>query len=189
MNIAVYMCQVLPTYTIATFTPIIVDTFGFTTIKAQLMVAPPSCVAIVMVFVVSYLSDCFKSCSGILVVNSIMACTGDLMLALVPAKHSNVRYGATFLTISGILSGVTLSVGNITGNCCGGDVKKAIAAGLFQAFGSTMGVATGYLFPQDQGPAYEIGFWVLPSTTAFTGCGSAFMTYMTISENRRRDEL
>ena len=110
------------------------------------------------------------------------------MLCLIPADNNHARYGATFLIVTGILSGITLSVGNITSNCCG-DIKKAIAVGLFQAFGSTMGVATGYLFPQNQGPAYKIGFWVLFGTSAFTGVGSAFMTYMTIRENKRRDRL
>ncbi|KAK4938531.1 hypothetical protein LTR10_021063 [Elasticomyces elasticus] len=187
-NIAIYMCQVISTYTIATFTPIIVKTMGFTNVKAQLMVAPPYCVAFVMVFVVGYLSDRFKSCSGILVINSIVAAAGDLMLVLVPASHNNVRYGATFLTITGILSGVTLSVGNITGNSCG-DIKKGVATGLFQAFGSTMGVATGYLFPQKDGPNYRTGFWVLFATTCFTGVGSAVVTVLNIRENRRRDAL
>ncbi|KAJ0365801.1 hypothetical protein COL26b_011933 [Colletotrichum chrysophilum] len=45
MNIFIYMGQVLQTYTIATFTPIIVATFGYDNVKAQLMVAPPYCVA------------------------------------------------------------------------------------------------------------------------------------------------
>ncbi|OQV07919.1 hypothetical protein CLAIMM_12273 [Cladophialophora immunda] len=188
MNIAIYMCQVISTYTIATFTPIIVNTMGFDKVKAQLMVAPPYCVAFVMVFVVGYLSDRFKSCSGILVINSVVAAVGDLLLVLLPARYNHARYGATFLTLTGILSGVTLSVGNITGNCCG-DIKKAIATGLFQAFGSTMGVATGYLFPQKDGPAYKTGFWVLFACTCFTGTGSAVMTFINVRENRRRDAL
>ncbi|KAL0778974.1 hypothetical protein CaCOL14_003458 [Colletotrichum acutatum] len=49
LNIAIYMGQVLQTYTIATFTPIIVATFGYDNVKAQLMTAPPYCVAFVMV--------------------------------------------------------------------------------------------------------------------------------------------
>ena len=87
------------------------------------MVAPPFCVAFVMVFVVGFLSDRLRSCSGLLVINSIIACVGDLMLVLLPSEYNHARYGALFLTLSGILSGVTLTVGNITGNACG-DIKK-----------------------------------------------------------------
>ncbi|KAL0937416.1 MFS transporter [Colletotrichum truncatum] len=187
MNIAIYMGQVLQTYTIATFTPIIVATFGYDNVKAQLMTAPPYCVAFVMVFVVGYASDRLKSCSGLLVICSMVAATGDLLLAVLPHTAANARYGATFLILSGILSGVTLSVGNITSNCCG-DIKKGIASGLFQSFGSTMGIATGYLFPSTDGPSYKTGFWTLFAATCWTGIGSAFMTFMTIRENRRRDQ-
>lgn len=123
VNIFIYMGQVLSTYTISTFTPIIVATMGYDNVKAQLMVAPPFAVAFVMVFVVGYISDRLKSCSGLLVVNSIVACIGDLMLVLLPPEYNHARYGALFLTLTGILSGVTLTVGNITGNACG-DIKK-----------------------------------------------------------------
>ncbi|TEA15037.1 MFS transporter prlL [Colletotrichum sidae] len=185
-SIAIYMGQVLQTYTIATFTPIIVATFGYDNVRAQLMTAPPYCVAFVMVFVVGYASDRLKSCSGLLVVCSVVAAVGDLLLAVLPHTAANARYGAIFLITSGILSGVTLSVGNITSNCCG-DIKKGIATGLFQSFGSTMGIATGYLFPSTDGPSYKTGFWTLFAATCWTGVGSAFMTVVNIRENKRRD--
>ncbi|KXH25408.1 major facilitator superfamily transporter [Colletotrichum nymphaeae SA-01] len=186
LNIAIYMGQVLQTYTIATFTPIIVATFGYDNVKAQLMTAPPYCVAFVMVFVVGWASDRVKSCSGLLVGCSVVAAIGDLLLAVLPHTAASARYGATFLILSGILSGVTLSVGNITSNCCG-DIKKGIATGLFQSFGSTMGIATGYLFPSTDGPSYKKGFWTLFAATCWTGVGAAFVTVMNIRENRRRN--
>ncbi|OHE99778.1 major facilitator superfamily transporter [Colletotrichum orchidophilum] len=185
-NIAIYMGQVLQTYTIATFTPIIVATFGYDHVKAQLMTAPPYCVAFVMVFVVGYASDRLRSCSGLLVVCSVVAAVGDLLLAVLPPTAAGARYGATFLILSGILSGVTLSIGNITSNCCG-DIKKGIATGLFQAFGSIMGIATGYLFPSTDGPSYKKGFWTLFAATCWTGVGAAFVTVINIRENKRRD--
>lgn len=159
------------------------------------------------------------------------------MLALVPVENYHVRYGATFLVTTGILSGVTLSLGNITSNCCG-DIKKAVATGLvsspanlsrskdpfvglsetlsrlacisritvlghhsygysdrclltssqYQSFGSTMGIATGYLFASKDAPHFTKGFWTLFAATCFTGIGSAFMTVYTVMENRRRDK-
>lgn len=160
---------------------------GYDNVQAQLMTAPPYCVAFVMVYVVGFLSDWLQSCSGLLVVNSIIAATGHLILALVPTENHSVRYGATFLVTTGILSGVTLSLGNITSNCCG-DIKKAVATGLYQSFGSTMGIATGYLFPSTDSPHFTKGFWTLFAATCFTGVGSAFMTLYTILENRRRDK-
>ncbi|KAK1992751.1 major facilitator superfamily transporter [Colletotrichum falcatum] len=186
LNISVFMGQVLQTYTIATFTPLIVATFGYDHVRAQLMTAPPYCVAFVMVFVVGYASDRLGSCSGLLVATSAVAAAGDLLLALLPHTAAAARYGATFLITSGILSGVTLAVGNITGNCCG-DIKKGIASGLFQSFGSTMGIATGYLFPLTDAPDYKKGFWTLFGATCWTAAGAAFVTVANLRENRRRD--
>ncbi|KAK1471685.1 major facilitator superfamily transporter [Colletotrichum abscissum] len=57
LTTVLYPRAVLQTYTIATFTPIIVATFGYDNVKAQLMTAPPYCVAFVMVFVVGWASD------------------------------------------------------------------------------------------------------------------------------------
>lgn len=159
---------------------------GYDNVQAQLMVAPPFCVALVMVFVVGYLSDHFRSCSGLLVIMSVIAGTGDLILVLLPIENGGGRYAGFFLVLTGILAGVTLSVGNITGNCCG-DIKKGIATGLFQAFGSTMGVASGYLFPEVDEPAFNTGFWVLFACTCFTGTGALAMTLINKRENMRRD--
>ncbi|KAK2025192.1 major facilitator superfamily transporter [Colletotrichum zoysiae] len=186
LNISIFMSQVLQTYTIATFTPLIVSTFGYDHVRAQLMTAPPYCVAFVMVFVVGYVSDRLQSCSGLLVITSAVAAVGDLLLAILPHTAVAARYGATFLITTGILAGVTLNVGNITSNCCG-DIKKAIASGLFQSFGSTMGIATGYLFPLTDSPAYKKGFWTLFGATCWTIVAAAFVTVANIRENRRRD--
>lgn len=49
VNIVIFMSQNLTSYTLATFTPIIVNAFGYDNVKAQLMVAPPYCVGILMV--------------------------------------------------------------------------------------------------------------------------------------------
>lgn len=54
VNIVIFMTQNLTSYTLATFTPIIVNAFGYNNVKAQLMVAPPYCVAIVMVNTATY---------------------------------------------------------------------------------------------------------------------------------------
>lgn len=186
LNIAIYMTQVLSTYTIATFTPIIVATFGYDNVKAQLMTAPPYCVAFVMVFAVGWVSDRLRSCSGVMVVTSTVAAVGDLMLGVLPPTASGARYAACFLVLSGILSGVLLSLGNISHNCCG-DIKKGLANGLLQGFGSLVGIATGYLFPRGDDPGFKMGFWTLFGATCFTIIGSAVVTVSSIHENRRRD--
>jgi hypothetical protein len=45
------------------------------------------------------------------------------MLAILDESHSTARYGALFLIHPAILAAVTLTIGNVSDNCCG-DIKK-----------------------------------------------------------------
>ena len=56
---------------------------------------------------------------------SIVAAIGDLMLVLLPIENTGGRYAGLFLVLTGILAGVTLTLGNITGNCCGDIVSPS----------------------------------------------------------------
>jgi hypothetical protein len=122
-NIGCYMCQVISTYTIATFTPIIVNSAGYDTVKAQLMVAPPYAVAFVCVFIVAQASDRLMYRARLFAGMQVIAAVGYLMLCICDSSQNSVRYGSLFLIIPATLAGVTLSIGNISDNVCG-DIKK-----------------------------------------------------------------
>lgn len=97
VNTVIFMTQNLSTYTIATFTLLIVKTFGYDTVKVRLMVAPPFCVAFVCVYLVAHISDRVRIRARIYAVHCAIACIGYLMLALIPVDHPAPRYGALFL--------------------------------------------------------------------------------------------
>ena len=146
------------------------------------------CVSLVMCFVIGWLSDRIRSCSGLLVVHTCIAMVGDLILVLLPIENGHGRYAGVFLIQLGILPAITLAVGNIVNNCCG-DIKKGVAIGIYLATGSTMGVATGYLFPEVDEPKFTTGFWVLFACTAYCGSAALFVTIMNKRENARRDKV
>ncbi|KAK3716311.1 hypothetical protein LTR37_006461 [Vermiconidia calcicola] len=187
VNISIYICQVLSTYTISTFTPVIVATMGYDNVQAQLMTAPPFCVALVMCFVIGWLSDRIRSCSGLLAPLTCIAILGDLILVLLPIENGRGRYAGVFLVQLGILPCITLAVGNIINNSCG-DIKKGVAIGIYLATGSTMGVATGYLFPETDQPKFTKGFWVLFGTASYVATAALVMTQINKRENMRRDK-
>lgn len=188
ITIIIFMTQNLSMYTVTTFTPLIVNSFGYSNVRSQFMTAPPYCVGIVLVFVLAQISDRLRVRAAIFAVNSIFVSTGYLMLLFVPQSNTTARYGALFLIIPGIVSGVVMSIGNITDNCCG-DLKKGIANGLLQACGSLMGIAVGYLVPSTDAPAYTMAYWTLFSVTAFGGVLAALMSVYFSLENKRRDKL
>jgi nitrate/nitrite transporter NarK len=157
-------------------------------VQAQLMTAPPFCVSLVMCFVIGWLSDRIRSCSGLLAGLTCIAIVGDLILVLLPIENGHGRYAGVFLVQLGILPCITLAVGNIINNCCG-DIKKGVAIGIYLSTGSTMGVATGYLFPETDEPKFTTGFWVLFALTCYVATAALFVTIMNKRENARRDTL
>ncbi|ANB13078.1 Tna1p [Sugiyamaella lignohabitans] len=185
-GIVVFMTQNLSMYTVTTFTPTIVNSFGYTTARSQLMTAPPYCVGIVLVFVVAHISDRLQRRASLYIINTAVVLVGYLMLAVIDVENTSARYGALFLIIPGLVSGVVLSIGNITDNCCG-DLKKAIATGLFQAMGSFMGIASGYMLPATAAPKYTIGFWALFAVTLFGGLVALFQAIYYTRVNAERD--
>lgn len=74
-------------------------------------------------FIVGHLSDRLRLRAGLFVVNCVFTLTGLLMLALLDVSHNTARYGALFLIIPAITSGVTLTIANVSDYCCG-DIKK-----------------------------------------------------------------
>lgn len=151
------------------------------------MTAPPFCVSLVMCFVIGWLSDRVRSCSGLLAPLTCIAILGDLILVLLPIENGRGRYAGVFLVQLGILPCITLAVGNIINNCCG-DIKKGVAIGIYLATGSTMGVATGYLFPEADQPEFTTGFWVLFGTASYVATAALVMTLINKRENMRRDK-
>jgi hypothetical protein len=51
------------------------------------------------------------------------------MLCLLDVSQNSARYGALFLIIPSIVSGVTLTIANVSDNCCG-DIKKVTLSGV-----------------------------------------------------------
>lgn len=72
---------------------------------------------------VAQISDRLRLRAAVFVVLSTIAAAGYLMLALLDESHRNARYGALFLIHPGVLSAITVALGNVTDNCCG-DIKK-----------------------------------------------------------------
>jgi hypothetical protein len=97
---------------------------------------------ITKVYIVAHISDRVRLRAALYCINATILALGYLLLAVLDEKHNNARYGALFLIHPAALSAVVLVIGNVTDNCCG-DIKKGCAAGLYQCFGATMGVATG----------------------------------------------
>jgi sugar phosphate permease len=86
-------------YSLAYFTPSIVQTLGYTAAKAQLMSVPPFSVAFVVAMVAAWISDRYQ-CRGVVTVVCSVFCVVGFGMFL--GSHSfHVQYGSLFLSIPG----------------------------------------------------------------------------------------
>ncbi|KAF7359095.1 MFS domain-containing protein [Mycena sanguinolenta] len=86
-------------YSLAYFTPSIIQTLGYTAAKAQLMSVPPFAVAFVVAMIAAWISDRYK-CRGIVSsVCSVFCIIGFAMF--LRSKNHHVQYGSLFLSIPG----------------------------------------------------------------------------------------
>ncbi|KAJ6630309.1 major facilitator superfamily domain-containing protein [Mycena sp. CBHHK59/15] len=86
-------------YSLAYFTPSIVQTLGYTAARAQLMSVPPFSVAFVLTMITAYISDRYQ-CRGWMTVFASVLCTIGFAMFLGSSNH-HVQYGSLFLSIPG----------------------------------------------------------------------------------------
>lgn len=86
-------------YSLAYFTPSIVQSLGFTASRAQLMSVPPFSVAFVLTMITAYISDRYQ-CRGLVTVFGSVLCTAGFAIFLA-SKNQHVQYGSLFLSIPG----------------------------------------------------------------------------------------
>ncbi|KAJ3913969.1 major facilitator superfamily domain-containing protein [Lentinula edodes] len=86
-------------YSLAYFSPSIIQGLGFTAARAQLMSVPPFAVGFVVAMISSWLSDRYR-CRGIVVIVSSIFCVIGFAMFLGSKSH-HVQYGSLFFSIPG----------------------------------------------------------------------------------------
>ncbi|KAJ8509029.1 hypothetical protein ONZ45_g8746 [Pleurotus djamor] len=86
-------------YSLAYFTPSIVQGLGYTATRAQLMSVPPFATAFVSSTVIAYISDRYR-CRGLTTIFCSVLCVIGFAMFLGSTSHS-VQYGSLFLSVTG----------------------------------------------------------------------------------------
>ncbi|TFK69373.1 MFS general substrate transporter [Pluteus cervinus] len=92
-------------YSLAYFTPTIVQGLGYTAARAQLMSVPPFAVGFVVSLLGAYLSDHFSSRGLLSILTTLLTLTGALLFLLSPSSphrmHVHIQYLSLFFLIPG----------------------------------------------------------------------------------------
>ena len=84
------------------FLPIIVQSLGYSTVKTNLYVVAPACVAGVMLIVFCFMSDHFQERGLHMVGVLVLSVVGYIILMTVDVHNQGVRYFAVFVTTIGV---------------------------------------------------------------------------------------
>jgi len=134
------------------FLPTILETFGFTAARVQLMTVPPYAVTAVVLVGTSYISDKLQTRGVPIALSTALAGIGYLILLVVP-NNVHARYFATFCVTSGCYTSIGLIIAWFAHNL-GSETKKATGIPMFMAIGQCGSVLGSHLFPKTEAPRY-----------------------------------
>ncbi|TNY19409.1 major facilitator superfamily domain-containing protein [Rhodotorula diobovata] len=179
----------LTLYGFSYFTPVIVQNFGYSPIKTQLLTVPPFFLAFLVTLVNARISDRYGQRGLCAILMSILALVGYIMFNQSMAMA--VRYTALFLAITGVYSTSPALVTWLPNNSAG-HYRKATAVALGFVSTNTAGICSTWLFPANQGPEYRQASSVLIAFVViiivFCCLNLAYLRYANQKKAERRAE-
>ncbi|WFD18164.1 hypothetical protein MCAP1_000372 [Malassezia caprae] len=148
-------CGAVPVYSVAYFSPVIVQNIGnYTTMKTMLMSCPPFAVSFVYAILMSLLSDYFQ-------LRFVTAFPGMLLSVIgfaiiYAAEGTMTRYGGLIILTCGAYSLMPALFAWIANNSAG-HYKRATGLALMIVLTNCGGLTSSWLFPSAEKPKYTRG--------------------------------
>ena len=183
---AAYIGIVVPFYSLALFSPTIIQSLGFKTYRAQLMTAPPYVFAFITTMITAYFSDRYARRAIFILFWITISIVGFIILIVV--EDLNVKYIGIVLTTGGISPCVATCITFLSGNISP-HTKRATALAFMLSVGNSGGAISGQLYRAQDAPrfifghAINLGFCIMALIT------STALLIILRTENRRRDRL
>ncbi|KAI4232785.1 MAG: hypothetical protein LQ349_004789 [Xanthoria aureola] len=150
------------TTSISVFLPIILrNGLGFTIAESQCLIAPPYCLAAILMVTSAYLGDRFHVRGPILIFNSLVALVGLPIMGF--ASSSSARYFGVFLVTAGTNANIPTALAYQANNVRG-QWKRALTSALFVGCGGIGGISGGTIFRSQDAPRY------IPGISAAIAC-------------------
>ncbi|KAF1924831.1 allantoate permease [Didymella exigua CBS 183.55] len=172
---------------IANFTPIIINSFGFTTLNSLLLTMPAGAYAGSLQLIVPWL--CFKY-TGIrtyaIFLCQMGATLAALLLWLLPRSQTGALLFACYILPS-VGGGYAVVMGLSLANTAGYTKRTMLSAGIY--IGNCLGNFVGPLvFRPEDAPRYQPGFIVTFVTAAIAGLLALVYRYRCVVDNKKRDK-
>jgi len=134
---------------------------GYTALMSQALSAPPYLVAFVFVLLTAYLSDWYRSRSGLVCISALMGASGYLIIAIAGKREMSAgwRYAGVYPAAAGFFSAVTLLI-TWTLNNQESDSKKGTGLAVLNIIGQFGPLLGTRLYPDSDKPYYVRGMSV-----------------------------
>ena len=181
-----YIGIVVPFYSLALFSPTIVQSLGFKTYRAQLMTAPPYVFAFITTMTTAFFSDRYARRAIFILFWITISIIGFIILIVV--QDLNVKYMGIVLTTGGISPCVATCITFLSCNISP-HTKRATALAFMLSVGNSGGAISGQLYRSQDAPrfifghAINLGFCIMALIT------TSILLISLRMENRRRDRL
>lgn len=149
-----YLSIANPLYSLALFTPQIIQDLRVSGASANLLSVPPYVLGFITTLAAAVISDRLLVRSIPIVVTMGVVAIGYIIL-LCPVSVG-VRFFALFLCVAGSSPAIALAISFIGANY-GPVYKRATAMGLFFCFGNSAGLISSNVYPKTDSPRYIKG--------------------------------
>ncbi|KAL4761712.1 major facilitator superfamily domain-containing protein [Aspergillus foveolatus] len=174
---------------ISTFTPIIINSFGFSTLESLLLVIPSGFYAGTMMLILPYLSYKFANKgirSWLVIACQLVTMVASLLLLRLPLNETGGLLFACYIMPT-MGAGYAVLMGLQIANIAGYTKRSLSSSGLY--IGYCLGNFVGPLcFREQDYPRYVPGFVVTVVTTFVAGVLVFVYRVVCLRDNRRRDE-
>ncbi|KAN0087462.1 Major facilitator superfamily domain containing protein [Tylopilus felleus] len=148
----IYIGFVIPAYSLALFTPTIINELGFSAANAQLLSIPPYVAGCLSVIVVGICSDKHRLRGPYVLGGGIVGLVGCLLL------YTQVQPGVALfgvvLAAVGVFPCVPVVLAWVSSNA-GGDIKRGVAIAMVNGLGNLGGICASFIFFDP--PRYHVG--------------------------------
>ncbi|PWN87159.1 putative MFS nicotinic acid transporter Tna1 [Acaromyces ingoldii] len=181
-----YISIANPLYSLALFTPTIIQSLDFSGASANLLSVPPYVVGFITTLTVAYLSDRTMMRGPFIIGSMFVVVIGYIILICDVAP--GVKYFAIFLTVAGVSPSIGTSIAFVGSNF-GPVYRRATTMGIYFTIGNSAGLVSSNVYPMADAPRYIKGHAINLGFAAVAILSCAVLMFHNIRENRRRDAI
>ncbi|KAI0636651.1 major facilitator protein [Trametes polyzona] len=180
-----YLGAIVPAYSYTYFSPTIVQTFGHSVIRTQLLSVPPWACTFVVTMLVAALSDYTRRRFVFIALGLAVALVGYVIL-LVVHDNNRLQYGALYVVPVGVFSAMPIILCWFETNL-GSHHRRAVGSAAQIGFGNIGGIVAAYSFLPKDSPRFVPGYSIDVAFLALAFVSSAGYYLAVRAENARRD--